>query len=110
MDINFTARRFRAHPEIKKYAIEEVKKLERLYNGIVKADIILFYERGTNSVKTAEVNLHVYGVILTARERSDDYIKAIDGVMEKLESQLKKYKAKLREKDKTKVRRIQEKV
>jgi len=56
------------------------------------------------------VNLHVYGVILTARERSDDYIKAIDGVMEKLESQLKKYKAKLREKDKTKVRRIQEKV
>lgn len=110
MDINFTARRFRAHPKIKKYAIEEVKKLERLYNGIVKADIILFYERGTNSVKTAEVNLHVYGVILTARERSDDYIKAIDGVMEKLESQLKKYKAKLREKDKTKVRRIQEKV
>ncbi len=110
MDINFTARRFRAHPEIKSYAVEEVKKLERLYNGIVKADIILFYERGTNSVKTAEVNLHVYGVILTARERSDDYIKAIDGVMDKLEGQLKKYKAKLREKDKTKVRRIQEKV
>ncbi len=110
MDINFTARRFRAHPEIKSYALAEVKKLERLYNGIVKADIILFYERGTNSVKTAEVNLHVYGVILTARQRSDDYVKAIDGAMEKLEAQLKKYKSKLREKDKTKVRRIQEKV
>lgn len=110
MDINFTARRFRAHPEIKNYALAEVKKLERLYNGIVKADIILFYERGTNSVKTAEVNLHVYGVILTARERSDDYVKAIDGAMDKLETQLKKYKSKLREKDKTKVRRIQEKV
>lgn len=110
MDINFTARRFRAHPEIKSYALAEVKKLERLYNGIVKADIILFYERGTNSVKTAEVNLHVYGVILTARERSNDYVKAIDGAMEKLEAQLKKYKSKLREKDKTKVRRIQEKV
>ncbi len=110
MDINFTARRFRAHPEIKNHALAEVKKLERLYNGIVKADIILFYERGTNSVKTAEVNLHVYGVILTARERSDDYVKAIDGAMEKLETQLKKYKSKLREKDKTKVRRIQEKV
>ncbi len=110
MDINFTARRFRAHPEIKSYALAEVKKLERLYNGIVKADVILFYERGTNSVKTAEVNLHVYGVILTARQRSDDYVKAIDGAMEKLEVQLKKYKSKLREKDKTKVRRIQEKV
>jgi len=110
MDINFTARRFRAHPEIKAYALEEVKKLERLYNGIVKADVILYYERGTNSVKTAEINLHVYGVVLSARERSDDYIKAMKGAIEKLESQLKKYKSKLREKDKSKVRRIKEKV
>lgn len=110
MDINFTARRFRAHPEIKAHALEEVKKLERLYNGIVKADVILYYERGTNSVKTAEINLHVYGGILSARERSGDYIKAINGVIEKLEVQLKKYKSKLKEKDKFKVRRIKENV
>jgi ribosomal subunit interface protein len=108
MDVNFTARRFKAHSEIKEYAIEEVKKLERLYNGIVRAEVILSYERGTNSVKTSEINVHVYGTLLTAREKSDDYIKAIDGAVEKLIGQLKKYKSKLRGKDKTKVRKFKE--
>jgi putative sigma-54 modulation protein len=110
MDINFTARRFRAHSEIKDYAMEEVKKLEKLYDGIVRGDVILFYERGTNSVKTAEINLHVYGTTLTAHHGSDDYVKSIDGALEKLTIQLKKYKSKLREKDKTRVRYIREKV
>lgn len=110
MDINFTARRFRAHSEIKDYALEEVRKLEKLYDGILKADIILYYERGSNSVKTAEINVHVYGATLSAHHASDDYIKSIDGAVEKLAVQLKKYKSKLREKDKTKVRRIREKV
>jgi putative sigma-54 modulation protein len=110
MDINFTARRFRAHPDIKNYALEEAKKLEKLYDGIVRSEIILYYERGTNSVKTAEINLHVYGTVLSAREGTDDYVKSIDGAISKLTVQLKKYKGKLREKDKTRVRTIREKV
>ncbi len=109
MDINFTARRFRAHPDIKTYAMDEVKKLQKLYDGIVRADVILFYERSTNSLKTAEINLHVHGTMLTAHEKSDDYVKSIDGAMEKLSMQLRKYKSKLRGKDKTKVRTIREK-
>lgn len=110
MDINFTARRFRAHSEIKDYAIEEVKKLEKLYDGIVRADIILYYERGFNSVKTAEVNLHVYGATLSAHHGTDDYVKSIDGAMDKLSTQVVKYKSKLRGKNKSKVRQIREKV
>lgn len=109
MDINFTARRFRAHSEIKEYAIAEVKKLQKLYDGIVRADIILYYERGVNSVKSAEISLHVYGTKLLARHGSDDYIKSIDNTVNKLGRQLTKYKSKLRDKDKIKVRRIQEK-
>ena len=109
MDINFTARRFKAHSEIKEYALEEVKKLEKLFDGIVRAEIILSYERTVNSVKTAEVNLHVYGTTLTAHNGTDDYVKSIDGAIAKLEIQLKKYKSKLRGKNKTKVRQIREK-
>ncbi|MBI4535214.1 MAG: ribosome-associated translation inhibitor RaiA [Ignavibacteriae bacterium] len=110
MDIQFTARRFRAHPEVKAHAIDEVRKLGKFYDGILSADIILSYERGTNSVKTAEVNLHVFGVVLSAREKSDDYYKSIDAATGKLSIQLKKYKSKLRAKDKNKVRSIQAKV
>jgi ribosomal subunit interface protein len=110
MRTKFTARRFRAHPDIKQHAVDAVKKLERYYDGILSAEVILSYERATNSVKVAEVNLHVYGMVLSAKEKSDDYVKSIDAVMEKLGVQLVKYKSKLREKDKNKVRSIRDKV
>ncbi len=109
MHIKFTARHFRAHVEIKEHAIEMVKKLDKFYDGIVTADIILSYERATKSVKSAEINLHVYGGVLTAKEKSEDYVKSIDAAVEKLVQQLTKYKTKLHAKDKGKVREIQEK-
>jgi putative sigma-54 modulation protein len=109
MNVKFTARRFRAHPDIKEHALETVKKLDRFYDGIVSADVILSFERVTKSVKTAEINLHVHGSVLSAKEKSEDFIKSIDATGEKLATQLTKYKTKLRAKDKAKVRAINEK-
>ena len=110
MNIRFTARRFRAHPDIKQHAIDAVQKLDKFYDGIVTASVILSYERATKSIKTAEMNLHVYGMVLSAKEKSDDYYKSIDATAEKLSMQLAKYKTKLRAKDKSKVRALQDKV
>lgn len=110
MHIKFTARRFRARPEIKTHAIDTVKKLDRYYDGIISGNIILSFEGATKNIKVAEVNLHVYGGVLAAKEKSDDFFKAIDAATEKAAIQLGKYKSKLRSKDKNKVRAIQEKV
>jgi putative sigma-54 modulation protein len=110
MHITFTARHFKAHPDIKEHALDTIGKLDRYYNGILTANVILSYERAKKSVKTAEVNLHVYGEVLSARERSEDFVKSIDAVAEKLSMQLGKYKQKLRAKDKVKVRAIKQKV
>jgi len=110
MNIKFTARHFRPRQSLKDHALQEVRKLSRFYDGIVSATVILSYERATNSVKSAEINLHVYGTVLTAREKSDDYIKSIDAAVSKLSLRLGKYKTRLRGKDKSRVRTIQEKV
>ena len=110
MNITFTARRFKVHADIKQHALDAVGKLDRYYDGIITANIILSYERATKSVKTAEVNLHVYGELLSAKEKSEDFFKSIDAVTDKLSIQLGKYKQKLRAKDKAKVRSINEKV
>jgi putative sigma-54 modulation protein len=109
MNVKFTARRFHAHPDIREHAMDCVKKLDRFYDGIVTADVILSYERVTKSVKMAEINLHVHGAVLSAKGKSDDFIKSLDAVSEKLTMQLSKYKTKLRAKDKEKVRIIREK-
>lgn len=110
MHIKFTARRFRARPSIKTHAIATVKKLGRFYDGILTADIILSFEGAEKNIKVAEVNLRVYGVVLSAKQKSDDYIKCLDAVAEKLSTQLAKYKSKLRMKDKNKVRAIKEQI
>jgi ribosomal subunit interface protein len=110
MNIKFTARHFRPHAEIKEHALDTVKKLGKFYDGIVSATIVLSFERVTNSVKIAEINLHVHGTILSAKEKSDEFLKSIDVAAQKLTLQLEKYKTKLRLKDKTRVRKIQDKV
>ena len=110
MNIKFTARHFRPRPDVKEHALDQVRKLGKFYDGIVSATVVLSYERATNSVKTAEVNLHVYGNVLSATEKSDDYVKSIDAATVKLTSQLSKYKTKLRAKDKATVRKIKAKV
>jgi ribosomal subunit interface protein len=110
MNIKFTARHFRPHAELKEHALETVKKLDKYYDGILAATVVLSFERTTNSVKRAEISLQVYGGILTATKESEDFIKSIDAASEKVMLQLQKYKNKLRAKNKGKVRKIREKV
>jgi putative sigma-54 modulation protein len=108
MDIHLTARKFRAREEIRKHAMTSVKKLDKFYDGIVRCDVILSFERTTNSLKVAEINLHVHGTVLTACEKSEEYFKSIDLAVEKLERQLAKYKTKLRMRNKKTLRRVKE--
>jgi putative sigma-54 modulation protein len=108
MEVHFTARKFKAHSTVREHAVESVKKLDRFYDGIVRCDIILSYERPTQSVKTAEINIHVFGSQLTATEQSGDFHKSIDLAILKLEHQLEKYKTKIRAKDKKVLRSAKE--
>ena len=108
METHFTARKFRAHKEIKTQAIAAVQRLVKFYDGILRCDIILSYERILNSVKTAEINLHVHGTTLSATEKSEEFMKSIELAVDKLERQLGKYKTKLRMKKKKTLRLVKE--
>ncbi|MBW7889018.1 MAG: ribosome-associated translation inhibitor RaiA [Bacteroidetes bacterium] len=110
MDITITARHFKAHDSLRMYAFDAVKKLERYYNGIISANVILSYEKAQRSVKKAEFHINVYGTLIKALEKSDDFMKSIDSAMEKAERQIRKYKGKQREKYKIVIRQAQAKV
>ncbi|WP_027339012.1 ribosome hibernation-promoting factor, HPF/YfiA family [Halonatronum saccharophilum] len=86
------------------YAEEKVGKIEKYFeeDTVIEAQISLEVERGRHIV---EVTLFVDGLILRGEERSNDMYASIDGVIEKLESQVRKYKTRIhsklrREKDK----------
>lgn len=109
MNIKVTARHFKAHDSLIEYAENSVEKLLRYYDGIIKGDVILSFEKARNSVKVAEVILSVYGTKLTGVTRTDDFFKSIDGSIEKVGVQLKKYKDRLHAKDRKQVRKVREK-
>lgn len=109
MAITVTSRHFKAHPSLVEYAEKAVDGLSHFYDGIIKGEVILEYERARNSVKIAEINISVFNAKLTATHTSDDYFKAVDGAVQKLASQLKKYKEKLHAKDRGSVRKAREK-
>ena len=110
MDMHFTARRFKAHQDVRDHALSSIKKLDKYYDGIVRADIVLSYEHKPNSTKIAEVMLRVHGTLLTAKEKSDDFHKSIDLCIDKLGRRLDRYKTKLRKKDKRTLRRVKESI
>ena len=93
MNITFTARHGRAPDDIREHAEKEVNRLKRYFDGIIDCNIILDYEK---KYKIVEINIHVFGMVLSAEERSEDTHKAINNVIEKLERKLKKYKEKKR--------------
>lgn len=110
MDINITARHFKAHETLRGYAEDAVAKLEKYHRGIANADMVLSYEKAVNSVKIAELHVTVGGTVLTSVAKTDAFEKSIDTVVEKVTTRLTKFKAKQREKKKAVIRRTRSKV
>jgi putative sigma-54 modulation protein len=110
MNTTVTSRHFKAHETLVEYAEGAVAKFERYYDGILKCEVKLSFEKARNSVKVAEIILSVYKSKITALHTADDFNKSIDGAVEKVLAQLKKYKEKLHSKDRKQVRRVRAKV
>ncbi len=96
MNVQFTARHFKAHEGLKQYALAQVATLKKYYDGIVNGNIVLHFEKTRESLKIAEINLSVYGNNLVAIEKSQDFYKSIDNAVIKLERQLMRYKSRRR--------------
>jgi ribosomal subunit interface protein len=110
MKITITSRHFKPHPSLNEFAEAAIDHLTKYYDGIIKAEVILHFEKARNSAKLAEINLSVYNAVLTGEGSSDDFRRSIEIASRKLTVQLKKYKARLHERDRKKVRRVREKI
>lgn len=90
--INITSRHFKAHETLQDYIKNEIETLSKYHEEILHADVILSYEKAVNSIKSCEINVKLKDKILAASESSDDYTKSIDKAIDKIETQLLKYK------------------
>ncbi len=96
MDTQITARHFSASEKLKDFVNTRVGKLERFYDGITDARVILSKHNSTGGSKTAEITLNVRRNSLIAQEEAHTYEEAIDRCVSRLRRQILKYKGKRR--------------
>jgi len=95
MQIRTTARHFDLTDDLKDFAEKQIAKLERYFNQIIDAHLIMEMEK---SRMTAELKMKVYGTVLTSKHGSFDMRDSVERVIDKMEIQLKRYKERLKDK------------
>ena len=78
---------------LKARAEKKLNKLDRYFNREAEALIRFRQQRGGRNI--AEVTVSVDGLILRAEENSNDMYLSIDRAVDKLESQIRRYRTKL---------------
>ncbi len=110
MVTHITSRHFKAHESLNEYAENAVEQLSRYFDGIIRSDVTLSFEKARKSTKIAEIRVSVHGAVLVGLGKTDEFLKSIDEAVAKVLAQLKKYKSKLKEKDRSRVRTVRGKV
>lgn len=98
MNVNVRGKHIEVTPALKEYVEKRIGKLDKYFDDLRDAQVRLAVEKGTHKV---EVTIPVNGMILRGEERTDDMYASIDQVVEKLEKQINKYKAKFSKKTRT---------
>ena len=92
MQINVTGRHIEITDSLKSYVESKFEKLERHFEHITNTHVILSVEKERQK---AEATVHVNRGNLFADNEQEDMYAAIDGLVDKLDRQLKKHKEKL---------------
>ncbi len=91
LNIEFTARHFKAPDNLKVYAISEVQKITKVYDRAIQCQILLFHE---NDQYTTELNLSIPSHKLNVKESTDNITKSIDHAVAKMITRVIKIKRK----------------
>lgn len=109
MQVIITAKGIKLTDAIKDYAEKKIGALDKFYDKIIRARIIVGVENRHHlkgEIFIAECRLEVPGNHLFASKNEKDLYKAIDKVRNYLEGELKKHKVMTREKAKKSKRQV----
>jgi putative sigma-54 modulation protein len=97
MKIQTQSIHFDADVKLTDFIEQKLEKLERFYDQIIMADVMLRLEsNGQVRDKIAEIKLKVPGTVLIAKETEKSFEAAVDSSVEALRRQIIKYKERVR--------------
>ena len=95
MEIRTTARHFDLTDNLKQFVESEIKRLEKYFDHIIDTHLTMSVEK---SRQIAELTVKVYGTVLISKAKAFDMYVAVEQVIGKMETQIKKYKDRLKDK------------
>ena len=94
MQINVTFRHMETSEPVRNYVEEKLPKVKKYIEEPVEAQVVLSVAKKIRH--KAEVILTAKGIVIKAKEETADMYAAIDGMLDKLDRQLKRYKDKIK--------------
>ncbi len=91
MQIQLTGHRLQVTPAMRKYVHAKLERIERHFDNLIDVNIILNVEK---LQQNAEAKINVRGGEIFADSSAPDMYAAIDGLVDKLDRQVKKHKEK----------------
>jgi putative sigma-54 modulation protein len=93
MQINVTGHHVELTPALRAYATEKLQRLSRHFDHVISINVILKVD---NHQQQAEATVNAAGKPLFAQESGTDMYAAIDGLLDKLDKQVRRYKDRMR--------------
>lgn len=93
-NIQITGRHFEVTDSMKEYIFEKISKIERLTDHIIDVNIIMEVQKLDHFV---EIVLKIGSTKISSQARTTDMYASINKAVEKIESQLRRYKSKLQD-------------
>lgn len=100
MKIKVTGRRFELSDEVKDRAIDEIERLGKFFDNIISANLVLSQD---NYRIGGELSMSVSRSKLIAKAETADPLATIEMVTDKMATQLKKHKGKLKDRQQRRV-------
>ena len=94
MQVNISGHHVDITDSLRAYVNEKIQKLDRHFNKALDINVVLTVEKLRHR---AEATLHVSGSNLHADDVQEDMYAAIDGLIDKLDRQGKKFKEKMKD-------------
>jgi putative sigma-54 modulation protein len=94
MQINLTGHHVEITDALRQYVTNKIERLERHFDYVTNVHVVLSVEK---LQQKAEATMHMSGADVFADSVHEDMYAAIDGLIDKLDRQVKKHKEKLKD-------------
>ena len=97
MKVIITCKNFSADDRLKETIEKKFEKLNKYFSNDIVANVMISMERGKQKI---EATINARGMIFRAEENAADVYETVDRILEKLASQMSRFKTKLQKKHK----------